>query len=272
MTASWFSLPPQFIQPIINILTAILSISFAFWQFRKTQRHNLTLHQEKVRDEYRRTIHSEIESAISSCREKTAKFSSSLHSILMSLTACRPIIEAGLPLQNTKIISYQSLNKKMWSFHASVLDVMAVIEKYQIVEPRLYLFNLALGLRLDDLRSVFNIVMNDMRYVLPNESDKKNPVPFQMPSVEFENHIQVNMDCCHDMIADIQCYVGDLRTEIQNLFLGTLFEKTLQIRKPLDVQFKVLTTQSPAYELILQSLQEEEKRKKERDKEILRSD
>ena len=133
------------------------------------------------------------------------------------------------------------LHYEFMELHGNLLRVMATMDKYQIVSPYMSLFRKVISLKVTELVNCFFILISVFAYILlPNKEIKK---PIHVPSQDIIEKIK-NRVAQFDKIAwDISYYLDDILTESQNSLLGDFFENKLPIRKPLDNELLVLTSE-----------------------------
>lgn len=128
-------------------------------------------------------------------------------------------------------IQWQELLSLSGEVQRTSIAVITVIEQWQIIEPRLDLFKLAMVAGLHDLREAWLALVRDAPRALPpaNVADGIwRPTNAEAQSVR---------DMCKAVLGHsrlVQAWVSDFQIEMQSLLLGELFGRKASPREPVD--------------------------------------
>ena len=126
----------------------------------------------------------------------------------------------------------------------AAIEVVFLIEKYFIVHPELDIFRLAVGSALHDTSDAFHALFNFMLTYSPVDEPSSQGATVgnirQLSKTELER-FQALSAAYFDAASDLDSYLGDMRTELQELLLSGLFPNQLPKRRPADPGKKVIS-------------------------------
>lgn len=232
----------NFAGPIAQLIGTFVAAGLVIWQVGAQRRKDLLLQKENIRNEFKTKLHGEIE-------EKLAKLSDS------SVTAggIKYNLDSAFLLQQAALaqgMQPMPLRLEMGQFSdaynkmtTDVIDVIKVIEKYEIIQPEIKIFQTAFSAALTDLRNAHTPLMHELLHVLPQRSpDGQNIIYKPIAAPDRVARIARLTSAYEEARGTIGCYLHDFRIEIQNLLLGNLFTHRVPIRQPLDPRHIVITT------------------------------
>ena len=125
----------------------------------------------------------------------------------------------------------------------SALEMISVVERWEIIDPRMRVFQDAINAALHDLRIAFSskyipaslTVMpmihlsegTDLPWVIPNDSQVKD--------------LEAATAQVSEALNTLGAYVDDFQREMQNLLIGPLFDNKIAPRQPLDPSYRAVT-------------------------------
>lgn len=133
--------------------------------------------------------------------------------------------------------SWAELNTLHYQSQSEGADLMILIEKWQIVDPRLELFRLAFGVALHDIRTAWAPLSQSVGYVVPPIPG--TPAP-ELPSKDVLNGIRRATDSFLNAMSVLSSWAADFQVEMQSLLLSDLFRNPVTRREPLDPDFFVV--------------------------------
>jgi len=139
-----------------------------------------------------------------------------------------------LPAPNT---SWAELNGLYYRSQSEGADLMILLEKWQIVDPRLELFRLAFGAALHDIRIAWEPLSQSVGSVVPPIPGAPTP---PMPPGEVLERVRTASESFLDAVAKLSSWAADFQVEMQVLLLSDLFPNSVTHRKPLDPDYFVV--------------------------------
>ena len=236
----------DYVTNLTQIVAILIGILIAAFQIRKGYEDSLNLQKENIKQEHFSRLHTEIELIVDQLLKTQSAFSGALYSIDFAFGTGALEVANGRATDWIKVTSQQELNAKSYDLQMAIVGLISVVERYEIIEPRLKIFQLAFNVTSHDVRTTFAPLMSKLSNVLPNEAGVSH-IPFRMPNQRVEAEIRQQIDLLRDALGDVSSYTMDLRVEIQNLLLSDLFDRKLNRRKPLDPRFKVISTEQQDY-------------------------
>jgi len=208
------------IQTLIPIVVALIGL----WGILLQQK-------EQKKDALKSKLHTEIEEKLQLISDAITEASV----IPNNLSFIFSMKRAGIvpqPYQYTPK-DFINLNGAVSSF---AIKLMGAIEKYEIVQPEIKIFLIALNVYLYDLSQANGALFQELCKLLLQPITQQNPTQQQMELIErlYEPYKKALMD--------LSCVVFDFRIEIQNILLGHLFGRKLSSRKPIDPSSIIITT------------------------------
>ena len=126
----------------------------------------------------------------------------------------------------------------------AAIEVVFLVEKYYIVHPDLDIFRTAISSALHDVNLAFHNLFNFMLTHFPVDATTPSCTQVQNVKVfsEFEMHeLHRFAGAYQNATMDLDCYLMDMRVELQTLLLGHLFPNTVPRRRPADPSKKVIS-------------------------------
>lgn len=137
-------------------------------------------------------------------------------------------------------------------------DVLLKLEQYEIAFARFRSIRRQFAEEHTRFWEAYQELFSKLSLLLPNIDPETNrPLPrLAAPTEARLSELEPLQGAYGDVCSDIQAYIIDLQIESQNEFLGSLFERQLPSRHPLDPSARVLTrdpddtTERPAGSLV----------------------
>lgn len=141
-------------------------------------------------------------------------------------------------------------NELNFQLSSNVMLLLEALEGYQIVNPDQEIFRVALNSAMFDIRNTFSPLFSELCKCLPMDVNPEDvgsigvkvlspPAPDDASLKRLKALIDEYLRCI-DVLGE---YVYDLRVDLQNTLLGSIFEKEVPLRKPLDPTRMVVSTQ-----------------------------
>lgn len=133
--------------------------------------------------------------------------------------------------------SWAELNELIARCQTDAADLMILIEKWMIVDPRLDIFRMAFGVGLRDLRAAWAPLSHSVGRVVPPAPGL--PSPARPPDQTLE-HVKERCDDVLTAASKVSAWAADFQVEVQALLLSDLFKNPLIHREPLDPEYFVI--------------------------------
>jgi hypothetical protein len=130
--------------------------------------------------------------------------------------------------------------------HTGLWTVTSTIQTYEIVAPNLPLFRAALVIKLRQLADAYLPLVQVLPYLLISENGIRDPNELLVPDENDLTSFQEKINEFHEIAYDVASFLHDIQVEMQNSFLGELFQRKLPVRAPKDESHIVLTSEDSA--------------------------
>ncbi len=247
----------DFIEPIVQIAAAFLAAWVVIWQVGKQREGELFLQKENLKTDFKIKLHGEIEEKISKLSDATVVAGGIKWRLSSGFTMQQASIDQGI--QPAPLSSEMSeFNSAYNQLAQDTIEVIKVIEKYEIIEPAIKIFQTAFNVTITDLRNAYSPLMLELLNVLPQRSPDGQNIIYK-PAATPAQMMRINQlaDTYWEATNEIGSFVYDFRIEIQNLLLGTIFEHRIPKRNPLDPKYVVITTDSESVAKLQKYFEEE---------------
>jgi hypothetical protein len=195
-------------------------------------------------NERRRLKAAMFEDAVSICREvadAAIELSNTLRIMMIQLEYAAQARSDGQPY-DLPSARFQKLSEEYENFSGAALKFVFLVEKRQVVDPRILIFRTAMSVAPHDTRNLMysDFVTHVMR-VIPAQLPDGTMFPWTPPTVDQAVIIKNLSERFIDSLGDAVTYTEDFIVELQNHLLGDLFNKVVAHRKPYDPAKKVVT-------------------------------
>ncbi|MGO4196531.1 hypothetical protein AB4Z13_14305 [Rhizobium sp. YAF28] len=169
--------------------------------------------------------------------EKTLKITQGAQEAIQSLTSYLGKIETSFMLARVfegerRIVPaerYPEYSDRRSAALDAVIELVFLIESWLIIEPKLDVFRLAIGLGLDEHRKVAFAGGDPLIYALPVDG-----FAWEMPTEERLVSIESRIQAERYQVERLSAWIGDFKVEMQLLLLGELFPNAVERRDPPD--------------------------------------
>jgi len=259
-TPSNYNLRPWWLGDLLTFLSILVGVIIVIYQLGRQHRNELTLQKENYREQFRIQIYQEFSKLLGIAVEKNLHSQMYAFHIPMHVHNYRDENKKGFspaPLRDRVM----DLNKRHFDSLRSANDLMSLIERYQIVDPKLDIFITAISVAHYDMSETFNALYPFLFEILPNEIPLPNGsyhlVNVIIPSDEQGSELEKFVDAYVAASDDLGSYLRDLNVELQNTLLIGLFPNKTSRRVPLDPKFKVISTDPNEMENLRKYFEEE---------------
>ncbi len=227
---------------LVTIIGITVSAAMLLFQSYWQNRSNLTLQKENIREDIKRKFHAEIEEAISKASAASSKMTTTLLDVYwIQYPSIKKSLEDGFPLGfRTKIEDVMNCRKINSN---AAIDVILMIEKYEIINPKINIFKTAINVALDGMWEHYEKLQSELITFLPSTASEEKKIFHPLPSLEKMHDFKKTIDLFLEANSHLSNWLGDFRIEVQNLLLGDLFKNKVPYRNPIDKKWMVVTTE-----------------------------
>lgn len=224
------------------IIGAIMVVCKLGWQHKQ----ELILQKENHREQFRIQIYQEFSKFLGLAIEKNISSKMYASNISMNMHIYHDLIKKNLPPVPLSARAVE-LSKRHNDTIEAAAELIFLIRRYQIVDPRLDIFRTALNAAIHDMRETLRPLFPFLLEVLPVEIPRPNGsyelVNIINPSDEQVNKLEKLVNAYTTASDDMISYLYDLNVELQNTLLINLFPNKALRRVPIDPKFKVISTE-----------------------------
>jgi hypothetical protein len=152
----------------------------------------------------------------------------------------RKTLPAGVPLGIPPAERAQVMVDRYAALGNRCVAIIAWVERWNIIDPRLDLFQRATNVASHDVMDAwiayFTLVSRVMARDMPGGG-----VAWNEPTDKDLKAVQRLSDTLNDRLMTLSNYLSDFEREMQNLLLGDLFRHQLSPRQPMDPRMRVVT-------------------------------
>lgn len=232
------------ISSIATIAAATIAVAIAVYQISRQLRNAVNQNNHSERLKLKISLYKEINATIDQVMMAHLNLSSVMRRFLTEYHTYIVSRELNLNpiIPRVRVEDLIDLSSKA---DRTFTEILGDLEKWQIVDPNIDIFHLALNVAHDDVQEAYMKYFDIAVKVFPRdrvlESGDKTPFPWTaMKDDVFSEFYKVH-ELCFERIVTMYSYLGDLQLEIQHLFLGELFPNKIKSRTPLDPEAIVVT-------------------------------
>lgn len=246
----------EYVGLVLQVVSTFLAAWLVIWQVGKQHRNDIRLQRGNLKEEIKRKLHEEIEMELD--KLTTASVNVTVWNRLnMSFVVQQAQIAQGVSPMPISL-KIEEVIKANADLGSCIARTICTIEKYEIVEPNIKIFQTALNARAFDLNKAWVELSSFLFQVLPqNSPDGKTILYKPIANDQVINKIKSLAEPYDKAAFDIGSVVYDFRVEIQNLLLGNLFDHTVQKRKPIDPNEVVISTDAETFSKLSRYFEEE---------------
>lgn len=246
--ATWWATSPHEVQGAIigafaTVATAVIGAIVVIKQIGKQARLAIYQNTRHEASKLKLQIYEEFLKVASAATEAEANLSAYVRNFITSLTFAQDAVRHGYPIRipDERAPELNRLHSEV-GHHAAELAFFT--ERWQIVEPRLDLFQAAINSAAHDIFHAFHLYFEVAMRLMPTEIEGQTQpgatFPWSPPDDKaFADLVRLG-NALLDCLMDFQCYIADFQTEMQPLLLSELFANAVQPRRPLNPEAVVV--------------------------------
>lgn len=239
---------PWWIGPLVTIVAAVIAATMIVYQLGRQHKNESVRQTENFKGQLRLQVYQEFSTRLSTATD-------AIGTAAMYAFTC-PMHAENFRIQCTPTFTPQPIPDRALKFLEvnsnaanEVIEVVFLVEKYFIVHPDLDIFRMALSAGSHDLSASFHALFEYMVKHFPVDGQAHGgPVIEKVKILSSEEFQELKvLAAAYDSAArDLDCYLIDMRTELQTLLLSYLFPNTVPRRRPADPSYKVITLEPQA--------------------------
>ncbi|TIP26251.1 MAG: hypothetical protein E5X67_21050 [Mesorhizobium sp.] len=244
VNAFWNSLTPEMQTTIVGVLAAafstVVGAMLVIWQIGRQANHAILQNRNNAALKLKVELYEEIVQLCHDASEASTNLASYIRRFNIDLGLFSSMTKVGQNWNRPKARA-EGLMAAKDEFDKMAIKLMYFTEQWGIIDPRTSIFRTAVSVTLHDLELAFQPYFSKVLPWMPRGAD--NEVPgflWHSPDDRTIAEIADSSVPVIDDVMNLESYVIDMQTEMQNLLLGDLFKHRLPARAPLDPTRKVL--------------------------------
>ena len=233
------------------IITGFLAALMIIWQVGRQARSAINLQQEASRQSLKVDVYRSFDIILTAASTSSNNAGSDAQMLSFNLRNALNLSRNGiLPYSVKHPAELCSDNNS--KLNESVSQVLILLERFQIINSRLDLFNFAISSASHDIREAFIAMWTEILRFVPTKAyfDKAAAAGFnlQIPNDEDLRQLDHFIASYNDAVHTYGCYIHDLNIALQNELLGSLFNNVVPARQPLSNKYRTITLDPASYE------------------------
>jgi ABC-type nickel/cobalt efflux system permease component RcnA len=227
---------------IATVLTATIGVLLVVWQIGRQARHAIQQNRHNEALKLKLQVYKEVAAKSRAAGFAESDLSSYVRIFETEVELARSMRTAGgswVPKARFPILS-----EKNNSLSEKTIEIVSMTERWQIIDPRIELFRMAIGAAMEDIRQTFDEYIKIVLPLLPMEisvpSHQGTLFPWHPPDDQSAQHLKQVSEDFLEALGKLGCFIYDIQVEMQNLLLGELFDNVVSSREPLDPRYTVL--------------------------------
>ncbi len=251
---------PWWLGDLITVVGILVGALMIVWQLNRQHKNELKIQKDNFREQLRLEIYQEFSIILEEVANKVTDAGGYAHIIPVNLRINNDLINSGInasPL-NSRAIDY---SHKHGEAMFSIVKLIRLFEKYEIISPELGIFKMAINVASYDIGEISGPLHTILLRVLPMEiPDDRGNIHLGnvvIPTQEQISQVDALAGKYKDAVDDLGGYLYDLNIELQGIFLGGLFDNKTKKRAPIDTEVKVITTNPDDMSVLKKYFEEE---------------
>ena len=225
---------------VAGIFVAAATIVF---QLGRQHRNEIRLQTENFKSQLKLQVYQEFSSCLSTAADKIGTASMYATTAALHAKMYMQQFKQGINPSPVEDRAMAFLDKNSSASNAAI-EAVFLIEKYFIMHPELDIFRLAVSSALHDAGGAFHALFDFMLTYTPVDepgTQGAKVVNVRQLSDNELDRFQALSAAYVDAAGDLDSYLSDMRTELQELLLIDLFPNRTPKRRPLDPSKKVIS-------------------------------
>lgn len=234
---------PWWLEHAVTFVGIVIAALMIVYQLGRQHANETKRQAENFKGQLRLQIYQEFDAKLSLASDTAGAagmyaMTSHTHSVIFGKQVAQGISPSPIPDRALHFLDRQS------AAAGAAIEVIFLVEKYYIVHPDLDIFRTALSAALHDVGLAFHRLFNFMLTNFPVDAVNKSGGEVQNVKVLSETEVQelhLLASAYQNATMDLDCYLMDMRVELQTLLLSNLFPNTVPRRHPADPSRKVIS-------------------------------
>lgn len=224
----------------LTAIGMIVSVGIVLLQLGKQHKSSLKLQRNNAKEELKLRVYEILGAKAQAFADAELEANSYASSILRELDSHVWSAENGLNRQTTELRA-DRLSKLHYAASGALTDLILAIESWEIAFPAAELFRAAFSSANHDVEESFHPLFQDAIRFLPTDLGELGLHVPPLPTSDGLDDFKQKVDAYSEARTTLRTYSHDLVVESQNLLLSKLFKKRVEVRKPIDPSYKVIT-------------------------------
>jgi hypothetical protein len=226
-----------------TLLAATIAAFAVVWQIGRQARLTLKQSEHAEALKLKLAVYRDFNSAYANATQANAQLSSYIRNYDMEIFTYRIQLESGIQPSAPKARA-EKLGDLAHDCRIKMNVIASLIEQWQIVDPRLTIFQTAFAAVSWEIEKAFSayfdFAIRTMPREVPGHPQQGTLFPWQAPSPEATEAIKASGDKLEKALLQQACFLIDFQKEVQNLLLGELFKNHVTPREPIDPEVVVI--------------------------------
>lgn len=243
---------PWWLGHVVTIIAAAIAASIAaamiVWQLGRQHKNAMALQSENFKSELKLKVYQELSAALASAADHIGRAATYGATAVVHSRIYGQQLAQGMQPSPVSDRALELMDRHGKVTNAAIA-VVYVIEKYIIIHPDIDIFKMAIASAVHDATKTFQALFEFMLIYLPAEdaaAQDMQPSNGRALSADELEKFDTLAQAYFNALIVLDCYLSDMRIELQMLLLGGLFANRLERRQPPDPQVKVISLDAPA--------------------------
>jgi hypothetical protein len=228
---------------LIGVAGTLALAVITIWQIGRQAKHAVAQNEQNEARKLKLQIYENALEGFQKFADTLSEYDGFLRSIKMDLHFYRVSVASNTTPRPIRART-KRLNELNHALTARTMDLIQLIERWHVIDPRLYLFQMAMNAANYDVSQAFDHFFDAALRVFPvpatEQGNETGILPWGLPLEEDEKNLLVQLDTLLGKLDVSGSYAIDFQNELQKLLLGDLFNNKVRVRKPLDPRYVVL--------------------------------
>ena len=231
---------------VVTLSGIVIGAKMIVYQLARQHESALALQKESLREKLRLEIHREFLPLLDEAGDKSSSARIYAFTIPVNFRNYLDQFHKGFNPRPIKDRSPE-FSKRHFESINSIIKLVRLIEKHDVVSKDLEIFKYALHVANHDLTKFFHPLHSYLVHLLPMDVNEPNSnvqvINVVHPTESDLQQLDVLVGAYINAQEDLDGFLYDLNVELQNIFLGKLFGNKVPRRQPIDPRVKVVSTE-----------------------------
>lgn len=243
IVSCWSSMPAQVqasvVSGLFTVVAAVGGVFVIFWQLRTQAVNTIEANKHNEAMKLKKDVYAEFDKICLKANDARVALSVRARYVFDELRAYAANKKSERVALTPKSRA-KDLIEKHTTLASKSMDLVAFVEKWMIIDPRLDVFSYGINAAVEDVGLAYHEFFNAALALLPFELRDEGTI-FNTPSDEAITQLDVFGNELEHKLSILDAYIGDFQREMQNELLFDLFGRKLSARVARDKQYRVIT-------------------------------